>query len=277
MAYQHHRKSGLCPDGQRIASCGHDETIRIWDTIRGNVQTIAAQNPVYAVAWSSDRHTWPVATLMAVFRCGNSLEHRAATCVQTLRGHTYWVFGLAFAPNGDQLASAVGMGPSDSGTSNVDACLQTLVGHTDQVQSVAWSPDGRTVASGGFDHTIRFWDGTAGRYRVVLQGHNAPCVSIAFTPDSRSLLSGSDDGTLRLWDVESGHCVRILQGYAGALYDVDWSPDGKQLASVGTDMLVTLWEVDGRDAAQGVAWPSLDRDWGWMEFGWPGPGECWVG
>src|SRR6266568_2890037 len=143
----------------------------------------------------------PVAGMMRSFSSG--MRH-PATCVKTLTGHTNWVEGLAFAPDGTQLTSAsvdrtVKLWEVTSG-----CCLQTLEGHTDRVFAVAWSPDGCTVASAGFDKMIWLWEVERGNYRMALQGHTARMYKIAFTHDSRSLLGGSEDSALRVWDVASG-------------------------------------------------------------------------
>jgi WD40 repeat protein/transcriptional regulator with XRE-family HTH domain len=260
----------FAPNGQMIASCGDDGIIRLWDVQSGaNVQTIADQCIVFAVAWSSDSTHLASSYSDGRIQVWKLQATQPATCVQTLFGHSNWVQGLAFAPDGSRLASSswdrtVRVWDVESGR-----CLHTLEGHTERVQCLAWSPDGRTVASAGFDNTIWLWDVEKSRSRAVLQGHTAPVYSIAFTPDSRLLLSGSEDRTLRVWDVESGYCVRIIQGYAGTQYDVAWSSDGQRLASVGTDMLVTLWDVAGETLPRvlrghrwnvtGVAWSPNGR------------------
>ena len=260
----------FAPNGQMIASCGDDGIIRLWDVQSGaNVQTIADQCIVFAVAWSCDSTHLASSYSDGRIQVWELQAPQPATCVQTLSGHSNWVQGLAFAPDGSRLASSswdrtVRVWDVASGR-----CLYTLEGHTERVQCLAWSPDGRKMASAGFDHTIRLWDAEPGSSRAVLQGHTAPVYSIAFTPDSRLLLSGSEDRTLRVWDVESGYCVRIIQGYAGTQYDVAWSSDGQRLASVGTDMLVTLWDVAGETLPRvlrghrwnvtGVAWSPNGR------------------
>src|SRR5207302_1355704 len=62
----------------------------------------------------------------------------------TLKGHTSFVFAVAFSPDGKTLASG-----SDDKTIilwNVATGMEqaTLKGHTDKVRSVSFSPDGKT-------------------------------------------------------------------------------------------------------------------------------------
>ena len=140
-----------------------------------------------------------VAASMEAFGCGHpSCESLMPLC-RCLQGHTNWVTGLAFSPDGTQMASV-----SYDGTvkvwdmANPDN-FQTFLEHTDRVIRVAWSPDGRTLASCGYDKTIWFWNVKEGKARTVLYGHSGAIFTLAFTPDSRRLVSGSEDGTVRVW------------------------------------------------------------------------------
>jgi WD40 repeat protein len=74
-----------------------------------------------------------------------------------LRAHDS-VNGVAFSPDGRQLASA-----SDDGTVRLwdpatGKPTATLEGHTDWVNAVAFSPDGRQLASASDDGTVRLSD-----------------------------------------------------------------------------------------------------------------------
>src|SRR5438309_131809 len=248
----------FAPDGGLLASGGFDATVRLWDPQLGTLlEALPHPGPVYRLAWSRDGHLLATGDGAGTLRLREIGPSRPATCVESLVGHSSWMWGLAFAPDESLLASASWDGSVklwELGEAGNLRLRQRRLGHTQQVQALAWSPDGGTLASGSWDHTIRLWDAKQGLARVVLQGHRAAVHGLAFTPDSRHLLSGSDDGTLRLWEVERGQCVRVLEGYDACLYDLDWSPDGpssspgrgSQLASAGADSLVSLWQVESR-------------------------------
>ncbi|MDE2741759.1 MAG: hypothetical protein OXI58_09240 [Gemmatimonadota bacterium] len=162
-----------------------------------------------------------------------------------LYGHTALVLSVAFAPNGEILASGSYDATIRLWDAHTGELKNTLEGHnTWAILSVAFSPDGGILASGSYDATIRLWDAHTGELENTLEGHTAGVPSVAFSPDGDILASGSEDGTIRLWNADTGELKNTLEGHSRwAILSVAFSPDGNTLASGNKDGTVWLWDV----------------------------------
>ncbi|MEM1069192.1 MAG: c-type cytochrome domain-containing protein, partial [Planctomycetota bacterium] len=72
--------------------------------------------------------------------------------------HSDTVFGIAFSPDGRQLASAAAdktIRVHDLATGNL---VRSLEGHTHHVLSLDWQDDGQTIASASADQSIKVWN-----------------------------------------------------------------------------------------------------------------------
>lgn len=111
-------------------------------------------------------------------------------------GHTNWVRGVAFSPNGQQLASV-----SSDGTLRVWSPLDTDIAQlltvaSKRLWSVTWLDDG-VIATGDDDGHMHFID-TSTKVVTSEKAHASRIETIVQVSDS-AVLSGGPDGLLILW------------------------------------------------------------------------------
>ncbi|WP_293108129.1 NB-ARC domain-containing protein [Moorena sp. SIOASIH] len=168
----------------------------------------------------------------------------------TLKGHTSWVWSLAFTRLDDGNSEDTQILASSSEDQTVrlwdiatSQCLHTLRGHRSRIWSVALSGDGTIVATGSGDKTVRIWDVSTGECLNILSEHSQTVRAVACSPNGAIIASGSEDKTVKLWDSDTGECLSTLQGHSQQVRSVAFSPDGTTLASSSDDKTVRLWNL----------------------------------
>ncbi len=117
------------------------------------------------------------------------------------------------------------------------------VGHADAVLAARFSRDGRQVVTASRDRTAALWD-VAGLNKIqqFSEGHSFLASSAQFFADGTRLATGAGDGTTRIWNVAAGTEVLEIEA-TGSMAVLDVSPDGRWIAtgSVGNDAMV--WDT----------------------------------
>lgn len=231
------------PDGQVVASCGNEGTVRTWQVAGANEVT-PIPDGVGAICTKVAWH--PKGTLL-VAGAENGIHVYAADAIKrltyqrTLTGHAGFVWCVAFAPDGE-LVSGGKDGAVRCWDVTTGACTRQW--HVEgPVWAVAISPDGKHVVTGGADepagptlvNEVRRWDRKTGKLVRRYAGHGGGVTSIAYTAQGDRLATTSYDGKARVWGTADGRKLFEFgiavdgRAHRPEAYAAVFSPDGAQL------------------------------------------------
>jgi len=246
---------------QSIVAAGHeDQTVKLWNLKTGQIYKILQghTNRVWSVAFSpvpinlypnSEQDSKIILASGSADRTIKLWNWQTGQCLQTLKGHTSWVWAIAFSPNGQLLASGSYDQTVRLWEVQTSKCISVMQGHVAPVTSVNISPDLRWLVSSGFDRTLRVWDIETGQCVHVLREHTNTVWSGDFSPDGQQFASCSYDLTIKIWDTSTWNCISTLQGHTAPVISVAFSTTG-ELASGSFDQTIKLWDVSTKTCTQ---------------------------
>jgi WD40 repeat protein len=261
------------PDSKLIAVGGigpdsYNPLIEIWNASTGAlVETFTMHaGPVSCLAFSPDGKTLasggfqPYTTTKEGFVQTWNLASGGPTRSYATADF-FNIYGLAFSPNGLQIAASGVSASRQSGeveTWNVltGSLLHTFATASGFVNTVSFTPDGATLVGGGGLYsnvapsigTLELWNPSTGAAIASLPTAAIPVESVAFSSDGATLAVGGGQphgtgpaGVLEVWNMTTRTVTTSLptQETHGILF-VGLSPDGKKLVDAGTGGVATV-------------------------------------
>ncbi|MBX7466144.1 hypothetical protein K1Y80_08585 [Streptomyces sp. MAG02] len=152
------------PDGRTlVTSTGESGSLRFWDIedprVPRELPSPFRSDPLTDGVFSPDNRR-----LAAIHRVDRAVwvidvgDLSRPGRVKRLPGPGSWLYTLAFAADGRQLAAGAADGKALLWDLHGDQQPTVLTGHSGPVPTVAFSPDGHVLATGGNDFTIWTWD-----------------------------------------------------------------------------------------------------------------------
>ena len=247
--------------GERILSCGEDNTVKVWtyDGARertidmGDWATCIAALPdgvhfVVGVRGAYDEDANENVGEIRLYRIDGTLVH---TFTDGSQAHTAYVWSLAVTLDGQHIISCsfdklvkVWSVATKSLVSTCDGhggMVNVGGGHTSSVWAVAVMPDGQRILSGSQDKTVRVWllDGT---HKHTFTLHADDVFALAALPDNQHALSASKDNTVKLFNVDDGAVLRTFKHHTGFVRCLALLPDGRRFVSGSADLTARIVE-----------------------------------
>lgn len=217
--------------------------------------------------------------LTAVAGLGLSIAAQERPELALQSGHSTYVSGLAFTPDGNFLIS----GSNDCTVRLWDVRayreVRLLTRHSREVSAVAVCPDGRCFLSAGVDIAINVGRLPDGQQLRLLRGHTQTVKELVITQDGRYLFSASGDPpnfdanrasdfTIRAWDLKTGQALRRFTGHRRLVSHIAIA--GRLLASSSSDNTVKVWDITSGETLATVggfkyaAYIAFTRDGQWL-------------
>lgn len=233
------------PDSRRLAVCGSDGQIDLWDIADGRARPrrLDHSGGVTRVAWhpdgsrlvsvSRDNRVW-IWNMTSDIGEPRVLQHQSA------------VRFADFSPNGAMIVTTTKDGLARvwdvaTGRERFDP-----IRHNRIVWSACFSPDAKRLATASWDGTAGLWNSETGDPLCPPLPHGPAVFTANFSRDGSRLVTGSADGTAVIWSVRPDGLAERVAGplpHDEAVVWAEFLPDDTAVFTSTMGGATRIWEA----------------------------------
>lgn len=178
-------------------------------------------------------------------------EWQSESYILKQQGHYFDMNTLAYAPDGQNIATGGDDGKIKLWNTASGFCFVTFTEHTSSISQVEFAKQGQVLFSASLDGTVRAFDLVRYRnFRTFTSPFPTQFSCLAVDPSGEVVAAGSHDSfEVFMWSVQTGKLLDVLTGHEGPISSLAFSPTGNLLASGSWDKTVRVWTVFGRSRA----------------------------
>ncbi|XP_060269072.1 apoptotic protease-activating factor 1 isoform X11 [Ovis aries] len=244
-------------DGQRIASCGADKTLQIWNSMTGELVRIYDEHSEQVNCC----HFTNISSHLLLATGSNDYflklwDLNQEECRNTMFGHTNSVSHCRFSPDDQVLASCSADGTlklwdvkSANERKSINVKQFFLNSEEPQedleviVKCCSWSADGAKIMVAAKNKVFLFDIHTSGLLAEIHMGHHSTVQYCDFSPHNHLAVVALSQYCVELWSMDSGLKVADCRGHLSWVHCVMFSPDGSSFLTSSDDQTVRLWET----------------------------------
>ena len=221
-------------DGDRLASVGFDNAIRLWSVNNGGAELPDVTRQAFgaaAIKFSPKGHTLASGAGDATIK----LWHTGRSVRQppmSLSGNSTPITALTFC-NGGLLA--LGRGNGNIHLWSLREGTPRVLTGSRAITALSCSPEGKTLVSGSESKKVTRWDISTGKLVYSKSGHLSWVTKLTFNQNGILFASSGKDTTIAIWDTFRGTIVRKISAHSSWILAVAFSPTDNILVSGGAD------------------------------------------
>ncbi|MGD1907040.1 MAG: DnaJ domain-containing protein [Leptolyngbyaceae cyanobacterium] len=233
----------LTPDGSKLVTGSHDQTLKIWNPQMGRVlKTLKGHDrAICTVAVSGDGKLIASAGVDQTIRIWAMHSGKQVQVLRSLfSGHSDTITALAFHPNSPLLISASQDWTVRLWDLNTGKEIEVLKHQGEAILALAVNPTGKAIAYGGTGKHLTLRSLKTGKARL-LPIQKPPVLSIAFSPEGDRLAAGYGNEIL-LWDCDRKKTIAKLKGHHKPVSALAFGSGHQVLVSGSHDKTIQRWQ-----------------------------------